>query len=167
MAKKKQEPFQFEKAVELEAADRRLLQLLQCDNSLTNLQLAEKAHLSPPTCLRRVRRLQEQGIIVGNVALLDPFKVGRGLIVLVEVVLEKMQKPYLVAFENKVRSDPEVTQCYAISGDTDYLLIVHVADMAAYLRLIRRICIIDPNIRTFRSLFALERTKFTTEISLN
>ncbi len=99
MAKKRLKPFQIGKTVTLNAAERRLLQLLQRDNTLTNLQLAEEANLSPPTCLRRVRELRSEGVIVGDVSLVDPFKIGKSLIVIVEIVLERMQR----IFNRRVR----------------------------------------------------------------
>lgn len=167
MAKTRHKPFQTEKAIELGGAERRLLRLLQRNNTLTNLQLAEKANMSPPTCLRRVRELRAEGVIVGDVSLVDPFKVGKSLIVIVEIVLERMQEHLIVEFENKIRAEPAITQCYAISGDTDFLLIIVLDDMPAYMKLIRRLFVNDPNIRNFRSLFVLERPKFSTEIPID
>lgn len=158
--------FHSEKAVPLDAIDRKLLQLLQRNNRLTNLELAEKANLSPPTCMRRVKRLRDTGVIVGDVSLVDPFKVGKTLIIFVEISLERTQEPLLATFESKVHAESEIMQCYPISGDMDCLLVVMVEDMAAYHRLIRRFFVTDPNIKNFRSLFALHRTKFKTEIDL-
>ena len=155
------------KSVELDSIDRRILEIVQRNNQLTNLKLAEKAHLSPPTCLRRVRRLRDEGVITGDVALVDPFKVGKSLIVFVEVVLERMHETVLAEFEKRIMSEPEIMQAYPISGDTDYLLVLLVTDMAAYQNFIRRLLVVDKNIKNFRSIFALHRTKFNTEVAVD
>jgi Lrp/AsnC family leucine-responsive transcriptional regulator len=155
------------KTVPLDNSDREILRALQRDNGLTNLELAEKAHLSPPTCLRRVQRLRKEGVIVGDVALVDPFKIGKNLIVIVEVVVTSVRAPALLGFQNKIMLEPSVLQCYAVAGDTDYLLVVCVEDMAAYLEFTRRMFIFDTRVRRYRSIFVLERTKFTTEIPID
>jgi len=151
----------------LDGADRRLLALLQETNTLTNLELAEKAYLSPPTCLRRVRRLRDEGIIVADVAIVDPFKLGKSIIAFIEITLERQQEDLQVAFEKRMQAEPEIMQCYMISGDTDFLVVAQVADMNAFHNLIRRVFTADSNVRNFRSLFALSRAKFQTAVSLD
>ena len=156
----------MENETELDAADRRLLAILQRDNTLTNLELAEKANLSPPTCLRRVRRLRDEKFIVADVSIVDPLKLGKMLIVFIEVVLERQQEAMQTAFERKMDQEPEIMQCYMISGDTDFLVVAQVADMTAYHALIRRVFAGEPNIRNFRSIFVLSRSKFQTAVDL-
>lgn len=153
--------------VDLDKIDRRILRLLQRDNQLTNLQLAEKAHLSPPTCLRRVRRLREQKVIVGDVALLDPEKIGKSLFVFIQVVLERQTEDLQKTFERKMDQCEQVMQCYMVSGDTDFILVAQVVDMADYHKFVRKFLTSDSNIRNFRSLFAMNRTKFRTDISFD
>jgi Lrp/AsnC family leucine-responsive transcriptional regulator len=150
----------------LDTTDRRLLTLLQENNTLTNLELAEKAYLSPPTCLRRVRRLRDEGIIVADVSIVDPFKLGKSIIAFIEITLERQLEDMQVAFEKRMQAEPEIMQCYMISGDTDFLVVAQVADMNAFHNLIRRIFTGDSNVRNFRSLFALSRPKFQTAVSL-
>jgi Lrp/AsnC family leucine-responsive transcriptional regulator len=153
--------------IDLDAADRRILEILQVDNRLTNLELAERANLSAPTCLRRVRRLREDGVIAADVSLLDPFIIGSSLIVFVEVVMERQSEDLQREFERKMNGEDDVAQCYMVSGDIDFLVIAHVADMPAYHRFVRRVFASDPNVRNFRSLFAMDRTKFKTAIRLD
>jgi Lrp/AsnC family transcriptional regulator, leucine-responsive regulatory protein len=152
--------------IELDAIDRRILKILQRNNQLTNLELAEKVKLSPPTCLKRVRRLREEKVIVGDVALLDPQLVDRKLFVLIEIVLERQSEQLQQAFERKMERTDEVMQCYMVSGQADFIMVVQVADMDAYHRFVRKTLTSEPNIRNFRSFFAMNRTKFRTEISL-
>ncbi|WP_372782921.1 Lrp/AsnC family transcriptional regulator [Phenylobacterium sp.] len=153
--------------VELDKTDRRLLKLLQENNQLTNLELAERAHLSPPTCLRRVRRLREEKVIVADVSLLDPQMVGKSLFVFIEVVLERQGEGVQSDFESRMEKTDEVMQCYMVSGHADFIVVVQVSDMNAYHRFVRSVLTNDPNIRNFRSLFAMNRSKFRTEINLD
>jgi Lrp/AsnC family transcriptional regulator, leucine-responsive regulatory protein len=155
------------KIPELDASDRRLLSVLQRNNALTNLELAQATGLSPPTCMRRVRRLRDEGIIVADVSIVDPFKLGRKIIVFVEITLERQQEAMQAAFEQKMRAESEIMQCYMISGDSDFFVVVQVADMNAFHELIRRVFTGDANVRNFRSVFALSRPKFQTAISLD
>lgn len=153
--------------VELDPIDRRILRILQKDNRLTNLELAAKVRLSPPTCLRRVRRLRDEKFIVADVVLLDPQLVGRNLFAFVEVVLERQTESLQAAFEKKMERTEEVMQCYMVSGHSDFVVVVQVADMEDYHRFVRRTFTDDANIRNFRTMFAMNRTKFRTEIKLD
>lgn len=123
----------------LDDADLRLLRLLQEDASRSNQALAELAHLSPPTSLRRVRRLRESGLIEREVALLNPDRLaaitGHGLTALVEVTLERQGAEHLDAFEQRAVADPAVQQCYRVSPGPDFVLVVHTPDMPTYLAL--------------------------------
>lgn len=151
---------------ELDRIDRKILNILQQDNQITNLALAEQVGISPPPCLRRVKRLRDLGIIAKDVSLVDPFKVGHRLIVFVSITLEKQREDLLAHFERKMREQKEVMQCYFVSGDTDYLLVVHVSDMNHYNEFARRIFANEPNIKMFRSSFCLNRVKHDTHIHL-
>lgn len=150
----------------LDKTDRKILNLLQQNNQITNLDLADKVGLSAPPCFRRVKRLREEGFIVSDVALVDPFKVGRPLIVFAHITLEKQREDLLAHFERKVMQEPEIMQCYFVSGDTDYLLIIHVKDMNHYNEFARRVFANEPNIKQFRSSFCLTRTKYNTNVVL-
>lgn len=151
----------------LDKIDRKLLNILQKNNQFTNLELAELVNLSPPPCLRRVRRLRECGYITHDVSLVNPFKVKQNLISFVSVSLEKQGDDFLANFERKMELCPEVKQCYFISGEVDYLLMVHVEDINAYNEFIRRVFVNLPNIKSFRSNFCLSRIKYDTSIVLS
>ncbi|KTD00409.1 Lrp/AsnC family transcriptional regulator [Fluoribacter gormanii] len=151
-------------AVHLDKIDRKILNLLQKDNQITNLALAEKVGISAPPCFRRVKRLRDEGIIVNDVSLVDPFKAGRGLIVFANITLEKQREDLLAHFERKMSEQEEVKQCYFVSGETDYLLVIHVADMNHYNDFARRVFANEANIKVFRSSFCLNRTKYNTNI---
>lgn len=152
--------------VSLDKTDRKILNILQQDNLITNLALAEKVNLSAPPCFRRVKRLHDLGIIVKNVALVDPFKVGHRIIVFVGVTLEKQREDLLSHFERKMLEQPEVMQCYFVSGETDYILIINVTDMGHYNEFSRRVLANEANIKMFRSSFCLDRIKYDTRIHL-
>jgi Lrp/AsnC family transcriptional regulator, leucine-responsive regulatory protein len=151
----------------LDKMDRKILNLLQTDNQITNLELADKVGLSPPPCLRRVRRLRAEGYIVKDVSLVDPLKVGQNLIVFVNITLEKQREDLLAHFERKMLEQSEVMQCYFVSGDTDYLLIVNVVDMNHYNEFARRVFANEANIKMFRSSFCLNRVKYETKVTLS
>lgn len=152
--------------IELDKTDRKILQILQTNNQITNLELAERVNCSPPTCLRRVRRLRDEKVIMADVSLVDPTLVGKSLFVFIEVVLERQSEALQNEFETRMNKTPEVTQCYMVSGETDFLLVAQVADMKAYHSFVRRVLTNEPNIRNFRSHFAMNRSKFQTEIDL-
>jgi len=154
----------------IDEADLRLLALLQVDASLSNLALAERAHLSAPTCLRRVRRLRELGLIERQVALLSPERLaaltGHGLTALVEITLERQGAEQLDAFESRLLPEAAVQQCYRVSPGPDFMLVVHTADMPAYLELAQRLFTTDANVRNVKAFFSLKRGKFDPRLPL-
>lgn len=152
--------------VELDHIDRRILQVLQRNNQLTTRQSAEKARISAPTCLRRVRRLRQEKVIAADVSILDPYKVGKSFFVFIEIVLERQSEQLQQAFEKKMQRTDEVMQCYMISGHSDFLIMAQFSNMDAYHEFVRRALTNDSNVRNFRSLFAINRSKFRTEINL-
>jgi Lrp/AsnC family leucine-responsive transcriptional regulator len=148
----------------LDKIDRKILNFLQKDNQITNQALAETIGLSAPSCLRRVRQLHEAGIICQNVAIVDPKKVGLSFIVFLNISLERQREEILENFERKILAQPEITQCYFVSGDYDYFIVVVVSDVHAYYDFVRRVFANDQNIKVFRSHFALNRVKYSTKI---
>jgi Lrp/AsnC family leucine-responsive transcriptional regulator len=152
--------------VALDAVDRRILDALQEDNQVTNLALAETVGLSPPACLKRVRRLRDDGVIVKDVAIVDPDKVGRAIVAFVGVELDRQREDVLAAFERKMSAEPEVQQCYFVSGEIDYLLVVTCGDMEAYNAFARRVLANEHNIKRFRTSFNLSRVKYETKLRL-
>lgn len=155
-----------DKPIPLGATDLRLLDLLQQDASPTNQELAARAHVSPATCLRRVKRLEEAGLIERRVALLSPDKLGAGLSAIVEVTLDRQGAEHLDAFEQQVLDAPEVQQCWRVSPGPDFVLVVHVPDMTAYAQLAQRLLTQQANVRNVKSYFAVKRAKFAPRLSL-
>jgi DNA-binding Lrp family transcriptional regulator len=152
--------------VTLDATDLRVLELLQSDASLTNQALAEAAHTSPATCLRRVKRLVEAGVIERRVAILSPQRLGAGLSAIVEVTLDEQAAEKLAAFETRAVAEREVQQCYRVSPGPDFVLVVQVADMAAYHALVQRLLTADANVRNVKTYFSVHRAKFEPRITL-
>lgn len=150
----------------LDAVDRRLLNLLQDDSSLTNQALAERAHISPPTCLRRVRRLQDEGFIERQIAILAPEKLNAGLTAIVEISLEHQGAERQAEFEVHVRNEPAVQQCYRVSPGPDFVLIVAVPEMPAYHALVHRLFTAQANVRNVRTFFSVNRSKFAPKVAL-
>jgi Lrp/AsnC family leucine-responsive transcriptional regulator len=152
--------------LDLDATDLRLLDLLQRDASLSNQDLAAAAHVSPATCLRRVRRLEEAGVIERRVALLSHERLGHGLTAVVEVTLDRQGAEHLDAFQQRAVADAGVQQCYRVSPGPDFVLIAWAADMPAYHALVQRLLTQDANVRQVKAYFSVMRAKFEPAIGL-
>lgn len=156
--------------ITIDHADLRLLDLLQSDASRSNQALAELAHLSPPTSLRRVKRLRQLGLIEREVALLSADRlaplIGHGLTALVEITLERQGTEHLDAFEARVLPVTQVQQCYRVSPGPDFMLVVHCTDMPDYLALAQRLFTSDANVRNIKAFFSLKRAKFEPRLPL-
>lgn len=154
----------------IDEADLRLLDLLQNDAARSNQTLAALAHVSPPTSLRRIKRLRQLGLIEREVAVLSPDRlaphIGHGLTALVEVTLERQGADWLEAFEARVVADTAVQQCYRVSPGPDFMLVVHTTDMPAYLALAQRLFTSDTNVRNVKAFFSLKRAKFDPRLPL-
>lgn len=150
----------------LDRTDKKILNLLQENNLITNKMLAEQVNISPPPCYRRVKRLRDLGIVTKDVSIIDPYIIGPCLIVFVSVTLEKQREDMVNYFEHMMSDSPEVRQCYHISGDIDYLLMVHVKDMNHYHDFCRRVFVKEANISMFRSNFCLSRVKYDIKVYL-
>jgi DNA-binding Lrp family transcriptional regulator len=152
--------------VDLDATDRKILEILQADARIANVDLARRVHLSPSPCLARVRALEEGGLIARHVTLLDAKKLGLTVSVLVQVTLEKQVEPALEAFEKAIRERPEVMECYLMTGDADYLLRVVVPDVPAFERFILDFLSKVPGVGNIKSSFALKQVKYNTALPL-
>jgi Lrp/AsnC family leucine-responsive transcriptional regulator len=150
----------------LDAIDLKILDHLQIDASLTNQALAEQVHTSPATCLRRVKALVDAGVIERRVALLSPEALGHGLTAIVEVTLDRQAAESLAEFESRAVAEIAVQQCHRVSPGPDFVLIVQVADMAAYHALVERLFTRDANVRNVKAFFSVRRAKFETRIPL-
>jgi len=155
-----------DKKLSLDPTDLRVLELLQNDASLSNQDLAAAAHTSPATCLRRVKRLVEAGVIERRVAILSPEKLGAGLTVLAEITLDRQGAEHLAAFEARAIADPGVQQCYRVSPGPDLMLVLQLHDMAAYHALVQRLFTQDANVRNVKTFFSVHRAKYETRIPL-
>ncbi|MBL0426380.1 Lrp/AsnC family transcriptional regulator [Ramlibacter alkalitolerans] len=151
-----------------DAIDLALLEQLQSDSSLSNQDLAAKVHISPATCLRRVKRLREAGLIEREMAILNPERLaatlGHGLEAVVEVSLDRQGSAEQEAFEQRVIADEAVQQCYRVSPGPDFILIVHARDMPDYLALAQRLFTSDANVRNVKAFFSVKRAKFRPRI---
>ncbi len=157
--------------LEIDSIDMRLLDLLQQDASCSNNALADMANVSPPTSLRRVKRLRELGVIERNIALLNPDRLahvlGHGLTALVEISLDQQSAEALDRFEVRVVADEAVQQCYRVSPGPDFMLVLHCADMPAYLALTQRLFTADANVRNVKAFFSVKRAKFAPSLPLH
>jgi Lrp/AsnC family transcriptional regulator, leucine-responsive regulatory protein len=139
----------------LDSIDRALLNKLQHDTRLSNLELADLVHLSPSACLRRVRRLEEEGFIDRYVALINRRSIGRATDVFVEISLNSQREDLLDEFEQAIATHPEIVSCHLMSGDSDYLVRVAVADVAGYEQVHREVLAQLPHVARLKSSFAL------------
>lgn len=153
-----------------DAIDLQLMDLLQRDATLNNQQLAQRTGVSPATCLRRVARLRESGLIERQVALLSHDALaqvqGHGLAAIVEVSLDRQGAEHLAAFEARAVEEDAVQQCWRVSPGPDFILVVQVRDMPGYLALAQRLFTQNANVRNVKAFFATHRAKFDTKMPL-
>ena len=150
----------------LDDTDHRILDRLQDDASLSNQALAVAAHTSPATCLRRVKRLVDAGVIERRVAILSPQRLRAGLTAFAEVTLDRQGAEHVEAFEARAVAQPEVQQCHRVSPGPDLMLVLHVWDMATYHALVQRLFTQDANVRNVKTFFSVHRAKFETRVPL-
>jgi len=154
----------------LDTTDLQLLRQLQKDASLSNQALAELVHVSPPTCLRRVKRLKDTGVIEREMAVLSVDTLasvtGHGLCAVTEITLDRQDQSALEAFEQKVASEEAVQQCYRVSPGPDFVLVVHARDMPDYLAVTQRLFTVDANVRNVKTFFSIKRSKFGASVPL-
>ena len=153
-------------SVSLDAIDTRLLRLLQQDGRISNLKLAEAVHLSPTAVLERVRRLSREGVILGYEARLDPAKLGAGMLVFVEILLDRTVHDVMDSFRAAVQVRSEILECHLVAGGFDYLLKVRVADMNAYRVFLGNVMWTLPGVRETRTYAVMEEVKNTAHIAV-
>ena len=149
----------------MDKLDRQILSLLQANTSQPVADIARKVGLSVTPCWRRIQRMEEQGLIRGRVALLEPTKIGLGMSVFVAIRTDQHNSEWLARFAASVSAREEVVEFYRMSGEVDYLLRVVVADMAAYDKFYKEL-IAEPGLRDVSSSFAMEEIKYTTALPL-
>ena len=146
--------------------DKKLLSILQNNGRISNVELADAVNLSESACLRRVRSLEERGLIDRYVALLDHKRVGLTDTVFVHIVLKREEKSELEAFENAVKNIPEILECYLMTGEFDYLLHIVVANMADFERLHNDSLTQLPGVSRVNSSFAIRTVQKTSELPI-
>jgi Lrp/AsnC family leucine-responsive transcriptional regulator len=152
--------------MKIDAVDIRILNELQADGSLTNLELAKRVHLSPSPCLTRVKALENDGVIDRYVALVQPKSLGLNLSVFISISLKEQSKSALAAFEKSIADHDEIMECYLMTGDSDYLIRVAVADITALEKFILEQLTPIAGIEKIRSSFALKQVKYKTALPL-
>ena len=150
----------------IDSIDRVILNILQKDGRIANVDLAERAGLSPSPCARRVKNLEDSGIIARYAALIDQKAVGLPVNVFVNVTLERQVKDALQNFEAAILNWPEVMECYLMTGEADYFLRVVVADLDAYERFLVEHLTRIPGIANIKSSFALKQIAYRTELPI-
>ena len=146
--------------------DLRILTELQNDSSLTNIELSRRVHLSPSPCLTRVKALEANGVIDRYVALVNPKQLGLNLSVFISISLKEQSKSALAEFEQRIAEHDEVMECYLMTGDSDYLIRVAVADITALERFILEQLSPIPGIEKIRSSFALKQVRYKTALPM-
>ena len=150
----------------LDRIDLRILDCLQRDGRMSNLKLAESVALSPTAVLARVQRLTKDGYILGYEARLNPLKLGRGMMVFVEVLLDKTTPHVFEAFKAAVQVRPDILECHMVAGGFDYLLKTRMADMTAYRAFAGTVLWQLPGVRETRTYAVMEEVKNTTQLPL-
>lgn len=151
----------------LDRLDTDILNLLQQDATLPMRVLAQRVASSPATCQRRIAQLRESGVLLKQVAIVDRQKVGRGLTVFVSVELDKQNDALLRNFEQKMAAQPEVMACYEVSGEFDFMLLVSASSMDRYHAFTREVFSSNNNVRNFKSTFAMNCSKFETQVPID
>ncbi len=152
--------------MKLNAVDLRILAELQADGSLSNVELARRVHLSPSPCLARVKALEAAGVISRYVALTNAAALGLGLTVFISISLKTQSKEALADFERRIVEHPEVMECYLMTGNSDYLIRVALADIPALERFILEQLTPIPGIEKIRTSFALKQVRYKTALPL-
>ena len=151
---------------DLDRTDLKILRALQADGRMSNLKLAEAVSLSPTAVLSRVQRLNKEGYILGYEARLNPLKLGAGLMVFVEVLLDRTTPNVFEAFKAAVQVRPEIMECHMVAGGFDYLLKTRMADMGAYREFAGTVLWQLPGVRETRTYPVMEEVKNTTRLPL-
>ena len=151
----------------LDRFDLAILDILQADNTTPQRAIAQAVNLSAPAVQRRIQRLKDSGVIRANVAVLDPVKVGKPLTIVLEVHLDNERPDRTAPLRARIAAEDAVQQCYSVTGEADYLLVVNVASMADYEALTRRLFEGDDKVKRFRTSVALASLKTGLRVPLD
>ncbi|MER9170144.1 Lrp/AsnC family transcriptional regulator [Mesorhizobium australicum] len=143
----------------LDSFDLAILAILQRDNTTPQRLIGEAVNLSAPAVQRRINRMEQTGVIAGNVAIVEPAAVGQSITIFVEVELESERTELIDEAKRQFSAEPQVQQCYYVTGEADFILVITVADMGAYEALTRKLFFGSNNVRKFRTFVAMDRAK--------
>jgi Lrp/AsnC family leucine-responsive transcriptional regulator len=152
--------------MDVDRIDRAILMSLQKNNRIRNVELADKVGLSPPACLKRVKRLRETGVITNDVSIVDAQLAGNKMTLIVSIEMERDRADIYQKFKHSILQATEVMQCYQISGAYDFVLVVSVQDIQAYEAFVDRVLHTELNIRKFHTSVSLRTVKQSTAIEL-
>lgn len=152
--------------MEIDAFDRRILALLQKDSRMPQRDIGEAVHLSASAVNRRIAAMEAAGVITGNIAVVDAAKVGRPISIIVEVAVQNERLDLLDAVKRRFVACPAVQQVYYVTGESDFVLVIQVADMAEYERLTRELFFAESNVKSFRTMVAMERSKVSLAVNV-
>ena len=158
--------FESSSPITLDSFDLAILGILQRDSATPQRVIGESVNLSAPTVQRRIRRMEEAGVIQANVAIIDPARVGQPITIFVEVEVISETAELIDAAKQEFAAAPEVQQCYYVTGEADFVLVVVVPTMAAYEALTRRLSFGNNNVKRFRTLVAMDRVKVGLTVPL-
>ncbi|WDZ81719.1 Lrp/AsnC family transcriptional regulator (plasmid) [Ensifer adhaerens] len=152
--------------VSLDRVDKSILQLLQQDNKMSQRKIAEMVNLSAPAVQRRIKRLEDTGVIQANIAIIDPTKIGQSITLFVQVAMESERIDLYEAAKRSFVAAPEVQQCYYVTGDADFMLVISVRSMSEYEALTKRLFFENNNVKHFRTFVAMDRVKVGMSIPI-
>jgi Lrp/AsnC family transcriptional regulator, leucine-responsive regulatory protein len=152
--------------MQLDDFDRKILALLQTNNKRSQREISDAVHLSASAVNRRIAMMEEAGVIRANVALVDPAKVGRAITLIVEVSVESERLDLLDTVKARIAACPQVQQVYYVTGETDFVLILCVADMSEYEQLTRQLFFAEGNVKRFRTMVVMERAKASMAVGV-
>jgi Lrp/AsnC family transcriptional regulator, leucine-responsive regulatory protein len=153
-------------ATGLDSFDLAILAILQRDNSVPQRTIGEAVNLSAAAVQRRVKRMQERGVIIGNIAVVDPARLGRAITVLVEIIVESERIDLIESVRTSLAAAPEVQQCYYVTGEADFMVVITVATMSEYAALTRRLFFKNHNVKRFRTLVVMDRVKVGLDVPI-
>jgi Lrp/AsnC family transcriptional regulator, leucine-responsive regulatory protein len=151
---------------DLDAFDFAILEILQRDDSVPLRTIGEDVNLSAAAVQRRIKRMRESGVIVGNIAVVDPARLGRAITILVEIVVESERIDLIEGVRESLLEAPEVQQCYYVTGEADFVVVITVATMQEYEALTRRLFFNSHNVKRFRTLVVMDRVKVGLQIPI-
>ncbi|AYG57669.1 Lrp/AsnC family transcriptional regulator [Rhizobium jaguaris] len=154
------------KPADLDEFDLAILEILQKDNTVPQRKIGELVNLSAPAVQRRIKRMQASGVIQANIAVVDPAAMGLPITIVVEIHIANERYELINAIKRSFLEAPEVQQCYGVTGEADFVLIIVVASMSAYEAVARRLFYDNPNVTKFKSLVTMDRVKIGLSLPL-